>query len=66
MREAEADIAKYVAGLVAVEEMLVRLQTILRRVAEHQGECRLDHNGFCQSHGQSAPCVYGEIKEVLG
>lgn len=46
--------------------LVKRLLEMLMRVhIQHDEPCRLDHNGFCQSHYCSEPCLYAEIKKSL-
>lgn len=55
-----------VRRLRAAEGHAIRLATILRKMEEKEEEsCRLDHHGFCQSHGCGAPCLVAEAREAL-
>jgi hypothetical protein len=31
----------------------------------HEGECRIDHNGNCQNHFISQPCLVAEVRAFL-
>lgn len=43
-----------------------RMLELLQRVHEmHDEPCRYDHNGFCQAHFYSEPCLYGEIRNGI-
>ena len=60
LTEAEATAAM-VPGL---REEIERLKEILERVVDGE-DCRIDHNGFCQTHYSDEPCTNALMRQVL-
>lgn len=47
---------------VRVTELLLLLRDFLDM---HEGPCRLDHEGFCQEHSSSAPCLVARARRLF-
>ncbi|HKB41355.1 MAG TPA: hypothetical protein VKD72_33325 [Gemmataceae bacterium] len=73
VRDAYGEIARLAAELeeqdrkmLAVTDRMIDLEQVLRRLLTvHTGECRLDHEGFCQEHGFEVPCAVEVARRVL-
>ena len=51
---------------LAVIDRMIDLEQALRAVLElHAGPCRIDHEGYCQNHGVTQPCVVADARRVL-
>lgn len=52
------------ASLDRAHKKVARLRSALRALVDDV-PCRLDHEGYCQSHGVSKPCVVDEARRLL-
>lgn len=40
-------------------------ETLAEYLRAEEDACRIDHNGFCQSHTSKSPCIVAEARAVL-
>ena len=40
-------------------------ETLAEYLGAEEESCRIDHNGFCQSHTSKAPCIVAEARALL-
>jgi len=47
-----------------LNEKYTKLREALENMLDNEA-CDLDHDGFCQSHASSSPCVMAEARKLL-
>lgn len=52
-------------GEHAKQEKGGKLREAAERLIRHLGDCRYDHNGFCQEHFLESDCMVAKLKQAL-
>ena len=61
----EADVAERDTQIAALKAALLPRDVLERLDQKFDGDCYLDHDGFCQQHTFGDPCVMPVIRAAL-